>query len=91
MRSDDELGQDIIGPLEVLGVDRFDDSAVILRLRIKTEPGAQWSVRREFNRRMKFAFDKVGIEMPFPHTTIYFGEDKSGTAPTARIAIKKET
>ena len=50
----------------------------------------QWSIGREYNRRLKVAFDTHGIEMPFPHQTIYFGEDKSGTAPTAFVALQHD-
>jgi small conductance mechanosensitive channel len=37
-------------------------------------PGKQWFVGREYRKRLKAAFDKVGIEIPFPHRTIYWGE-----------------
>ena len=84
----DEAYRDIIvEPLEVLGVDSFGDNAVIIKARITTKPIKQWQVGREFNRRMKKRFDELGIEIPFPHWTIYFGEDKSGAAPIARIAM----
>jgi len=64
----------ILEPLEVLGVDKFADSAVIIKARFKTTPIQQWTVGREMNRRIKKKFDEVGIEIPFPHTSIYFGE-----------------
>ena len=64
----------ILAPLEVLGVDKFADSAVIIKARIKTKPINQWTVGREMNRRIKKEFDKVGIEIPFPHQSLYFGE-----------------
>ena len=64
----------ILAPLEVLGVDQFADSAVIIKARFKTHPIQQWTVGREMNRRIKKKFDEVGIEIPFPHTSIYFGE-----------------
>lgn len=64
----------ILEPLEVIGVDKFADSAVIIKARFKTAPIQQWNVGREMNRRMKKKFDEVGIEIPFPHTSIYFGE-----------------
>jgi moderate conductance mechanosensitive channel len=57
-------------------------------VRLKTLPIQQWTVGREFNRRMKKAFDKEGIEIPFPHRTIYFGIDKKGEAPPARIRVE---
>lgn len=86
LREDPTLGPDIIAPIEILGVDRFEDSAVIVRGRVKTLPIRQWDVGREFNRRLKLKFDERGIEMPFPHRTIYFGETKIGSAPPVRIA-----
>ncbi|MCL6584288.1 MAG: mechanosensitive ion channel family protein [bacterium] len=64
----------ILEPLEILGVDRFADSAVIIKARIKTQPIKQWVVGREINRRIKERFDQEGIEIPFPHRTFYFGE-----------------
>jgi moderate conductance mechanosensitive channel len=64
----------ILAPLEVLGVDKFGDSAVIVKSRFKTAPSQQWLVGREMNRRIKKKFDEVGIEIPFPHMSIYFGE-----------------
>ena len=87
MRSDAVYRPDILEPLEILGVDQFADSAVVIKVRIKTRPGRQWAIRREFNRRMKHVFDQRGIEIPFPHTTVYFGEPKEGRAPPARLAI----
>jgi small conductance mechanosensitive channel len=47
---------------------------VIIKGRIKTKPIKQWEVGREFLRRVKYAFDKNNIEIPFPHRSIYFGE-----------------
>jgi small conductance mechanosensitive channel len=64
----------ILEPLEVLGVDKFADSAVIIKARIKTMPIQQWTVGREMNRRIKKRFDELGIEIPFPHISLYFGE-----------------
>uniref|UniRef100_A0A7V5CSR3 Mechanosensitive ion channel family protein n=1 Tax=Acidobacterium capsulatum TaxID=33075 RepID=A0A7V5CSR3_9BACT len=64
----------ILEPLDVIGVDSFGDSAVMIKARFKTAPIQQWTVGREMNRRIKKKFDEVGIEIPFPHTSIYFGE-----------------
>ena len=88
MQADPELGPLILEPLEVLGVDQFADSAVIIKARIKTLPIRQWTVMREFNRRMKKRFDELGIEIPFPHRTLYFGVDKQGNAPPARMVTE---
>ncbi len=64
----------ILEPVEVMGVERFDESAVVVRARIKTLPGKQFIVGREMNRRLKLKFDEMQIEIPFPHTSLYFGE-----------------
>ncbi len=64
----------ILEPLEILGVDKFSDSAVVIRARIKTLPIKQWFVGREMNRRIKKRFDQLGIQIPFPHRSLYFGE-----------------
>ena len=88
LRADPEYGPNILEPTDIMGLDRFEDSAVIVRARLKTAPGHQWSIKREYNRRLKAAFDARGIEMPFPHQTIYFGEDKEGRAPPAFINIE---
>jgi small conductance mechanosensitive channel len=47
---------------------------VVIKGRIKTKPIEQWVVGREFLRRIKYAFDADGIEIPFPHQSVYFGE-----------------
>ena len=91
LRTDAEFGADILEPIDIMGLDRFEDSAVIVRARLKTTAGKQWGIGREYNRRLKTAFDAHGIEMPFPHQTIYFGEDKEGSAPPAFINLKPAT
>jgi moderate conductance mechanosensitive channel len=85
LRGDPAYADKILEPIEILGLDRFEDSSVIVRARLKTPPLQQWSVGREFNRRMKRRFDELGIEIPFPHRTLYFGEDKNGTATGVRV------
>ncbi len=87
LQKDPEYGPVILEPLEMLGVDAFADSAVVIKARIKTVPIKQWYVGREFNRRMKKRFDDLDIEIPFPHQTLYFGVDKEQNAPPARVRI----
>ena len=76
-----ELSQDplysdnILEPMDVMGVNDFGDSAVVIRARLKTKPRQQWAIGREYRRRLKIAFDAHGIEIPFPHTTIYWGAE----------------
>jgi small conductance mechanosensitive channel len=81
----------ILEPMEMLGVDAFADSAVILKCRLKVRAGSQWMIGREFRRRLKNRFDELGIEIPFPHRTIYFGEDRSGAAPPAHVVVTSAT
>jgi len=90
LRADEQFGRLILEPLEILGLDQFADSALIIKARSKTLPHEKWNVGREFNRRMKIAFDERNIEIPFPHQTLYFGEDKSGKAPAANIRLLSE-
>lgn len=54
----------------MLGVNSFDDSAVTIKIMIKTIPLSQWSVAREYRRRIKNRFDAEGIEIPFPYRTV---------------------
>ena len=91
LQADEEFAAFILEPLEVLGLDSFGASSVNIRVRLKTVPMKQWAVRREFQRRMKRVFDERGIEIPFPHQTVYFGVDKSGRAPSARIALEGQS
>lgn len=80
LRADPAFGPKILEDLDVAGVERWEDSAVVLRCRFKVRPLEQWNVRREFLKRLKAAFDAAGIEIPFPHRTIYFGEAKAQAA-----------
>jgi small conductance mechanosensitive channel len=85
MRADPELGERILDDLEIAGVDKWGDSAVVIRCRFKVKPLEQWGVRRAFLYRLKKAFDAAGIEIPYPHLTLYAGQDKDGSAPPLRL------
>lgn len=74
MNSDSEIGHKIIGPFEVLGVQDFADSAVVIRAQFTTKPIEQWSIGREYRRRLKKAFDERGISIPFPQRTLHFAD-----------------
>ncbi|MBA3314222.1 MAG: mechanosensitive ion channel [Planctomycetaceae bacterium] len=71
LRDDETFGPMMLGEPEMLGVDKFADSAVIIRFIVKTRPLKQWNVKRELLRRIKNEFDKLGIEIPYPHRTVY--------------------
>ncbi len=81
MRQDPDFRTAMMAPIEIAGLDRFGDSAVIIKARLKTRPGSQWQVGREFQRRLKKRFDELGIEIPFPHRTLFFGTDARGRPP----------
>lgn len=87
MRAEDRWAAVIREPLEILGVDRFADSAVVIRARFRTNAGSQWSVAREFNRRYKKAFDAAGIEIPFPYRTVVLKGE--GGAPALTVDAKR--
>ncbi|HLZ32433.1 MAG TPA: mechanosensitive ion channel family protein [Nitrospira sp.] len=91
LQADPAFESDILEPLEMLGLDRFADSAVIIKCRLKTKPSQQWRVGREMNRRIKNTFDAKGIELPFPHQTIYWGEPKRGVPPPLYMAPWPQT
>ncbi len=88
LRADAQFGPNIIEGMEIFGVNQLADSAVTVKGRIKVKPGTQWVTGRAFLARTKKAFDAAGIEIPFPHRTLYFGEASKpfllrdvGTAP----------
>jgi len=74
LQADPAFGPSMLDPIEILGVDAFEDSQVTIKARLKTLPLKQWEVGREYRRRIKKAFDAQGIEIPFPHVSVYFGE-----------------
>lgn len=81
LRTDPVIGPKILADIEIQGVQELADSAVILRCRFKTVALEQWNVRRAFLGRIKRTFDARGIEIPYPHLTVYAGQDKQGKAP----------
>jgi small conductance mechanosensitive channel len=87
LREDPEYSRDILEPIEIMGLDKFDESAVVIQARTKTVPIQQWRVAREFNRRLKKSFDAHGVEIPFPHVTLYMGRNKTGETPPLRVVM----
>jgi moderate conductance mechanosensitive channel len=85
LRHEPRFGIWITGDAEMLGVNSFEDSAVMIRLLIKTRPLKQWMIKREMLRRIKNRFDELGIEIPFPHRTVFHHHNQSGP-PDAQSA-----
>ena len=85
LRLDPEFSQSILEELDVMGLDRFAESAVIIKAAMKTKPIKQWGVAREYKKRLKVAFEKEGVEIPFPHLTVVMnpGTNVEGKAPAA--------
>jgi small-conductance mechanosensitive channel len=77
----------ILEPLEVIGVDKLSETGFVIQARIKTLPTKQWSIGREFNRRLKKTFDRHGIEMPYTPKPNYLAERlEAQPKPVARIS-----
>ena len=80
----EEMGTDpdwqsfLLDPVEVPGVQLLGESGVQVRIFFKTQPDQKWNVTRELRRRIKNRFDAEGIEIPFPHRTVYFGTGETG-------------
>jgi small conductance mechanosensitive channel len=81
LRQDPQWAARILEPLEIAGVENLADSAVVVRCRFKVRVLEQWSVRREFLRRIKAAFDARGIEIPFPQLRLHTEAGVAGVAP----------
>jgi len=89
IRADEKLGPLILEELDLAGVDAWADSAVTIRFRIKVQPLQQWTVKRAFLLRLKQEFDRLGIEIPFPHLTLYPGQTKDGKVLPLNLANQK--
>ena len=75
MFADPELKDKLLEAPTFIGVTDLGDSAVVVRSQAKTRPGAQWSLEREMNRRLKKAFEDAGIEIPFPQQVVWHRND----------------
>jgi small-conductance mechanosensitive channel len=76
MRADETWRNRLTSDIEILGVERLDSSAVVLRCRLKVAPAIeQWNVKREFLKRVKTAFDARGVTFPFQQLTVHVAKD----------------
>ncbi len=79
----------ILEPLQILGVERFGESQLVIRVMVKTAPLKQWEVGRELRRRIKNRFDEKGIQIPFPHRMLFWGDkDKSENSKCQNPNVK---
>ena len=69
----------ILEPLQIFGVERFEDSQLVIRMVVKTVPLKQWEVGRELRKRIKNRFDEKGIQIPFPHRVLIWGDEQNNT------------
>jgi small conductance mechanosensitive channel len=84
LQLDPEYGPRILEKMEVFGVETFGPSEIVIKARIKTKPGEQWPVAREYRKRLKVAFDDAKISFPFPQRTVWLrGETDKGPLPGA--------
>ncbi|MFO1199907.1 MAG: mechanosensitive ion channel family protein [Burkholderiaceae bacterium] len=81
LRLDPAFAPKILDDLEIAGVDSWAQSSVVVRCRFRVARLAQWSVRREYLRRLKQAFDAHGIEIPFPHVKLISPGPVPASAP----------
>jgi moderate conductance mechanosensitive channel len=70
LHTDSDWAKLLAGELVVLGIDRLDGGAVLIKANIRTRPLQQWAVAREFNRRLKKRFDSEGIALALPATSL---------------------
>jgi small-conductance mechanosensitive channel len=73
LAEDPQWASSIMTPPKALRVDKLGDSGVEIKVLGETKPIRQWDVMGEFRLRLKKAFDKEGIEIPWPHIKVYFG------------------
>lgn len=84
LQADPAFAPKILAPIEVMGLQRFAESSMVLRIRLRTRPADLVAVGVEYRRRLKAAFDAHGIEMPYPHRTIVL-KDERGPAHGAAL------
>ena len=78
LMADYRYRREMLGPVEVWGLDRFDPNWMIVKGQIKTRPLQQWSVARAFNLRLKRKMDEAGIDMPVPQMQVFTSSNAGG-------------
>ncbi len=91
LATDMECGTKLLGGVEWFGVQALANSAVMLRVRLKTRPGEQWAVGRAYAERVKRRFDARGIEIPFPQMKLWFGPQGQGSPAASDAGPGRQT
>ncbi|SDR33374.1 Small-conductance mechanosensitive channel [Paraburkholderia fungorum] len=81
--TDFNLRKEILGPVEVWGLDRFEANWIVVKAQIKTRPLQQWSIARAFNARLKRKMDEAGIEIPVPQMLLNTSAGSRGPSSLA--------
>jgi small conductance mechanosensitive channel len=89
LRADPKLGPMILDDATDPGIESLGESAVVIKFHIKTRPHQHGAVKRELLRRIKNRFDELGIELPFPHRTIYHRHESEGASSEGITRMKK--
>jgi moderate conductance mechanosensitive channel len=86
MRAEPKWQTQMRDEIEVMGIESFGDSGILIRARAKTEPAARWNVMREFHRRIKRRFAELGIEIPYPYQRVVVDQPDPRFPPPAAAA-----
>jgi moderate conductance mechanosensitive channel len=88
LAEDRQWSHRILAPLEILGIERFTDTGMVIRARLKAAPPYQLELGREFNRRLKKAFDRRGIELASANQVNYLDTPPQTANKRAEPAVK---
>ena len=91
MAEDPKWSADFVGTPKVLRVDNLGDSGIDIKILGDTKPMRQWDVMGELRLRIKRTFDKEGIEIPWPHTKVYFGNSPPNIMKGSKPISKEST
>jgi moderate conductance mechanosensitive channel len=80
LAADPDWAEKILDPPAVLRVNALGESGIDLKVLGRVRPMKQWEVAGELRKRIKQAFDREGIEFPFPHRVVILREEKSAPA-----------
>jgi small conductance mechanosensitive channel len=90
LQKDPQFAAAVLEPVEILGVESFSETAVIIKMRLKTLPSKQWEVGREFRRRLKRRFEQEGVELPVPTLLTLAPAGRPSSAQANPPAAKSE-